>query len=266
MNSALAFGPTRGTPEVEHRKGAQRLSKLLGDLPVLMAAPFEGEEEDECAMQQVNSLIQALKDMPAATRGKIAEDLKSAGVRSVEIKRTSPKYDERIIGERIIMMDEPKVTQKVDDLNSLHWKRIDHYGNTGSWDVIRFEGQSWEQVEFLPWVGFGRKGSWLLDNVNDTILERARRLQNESQLKSGHLVITPKSHKYTLHRAEYLLPAALFAKTKSFQEFLAAVKSGAATHTESYWAPDHKPYLHACFGPIGLGDLISASSSASERF
>jgi len=148
----------------------------------MMAAPLE----DECAHQQLRSLIQTLKSMPTETQGRVVEDLKAAGIRSLEIKRTSPQNQQRII------------------------------------------------------------------NVENSILERAKRLQNDAKLSGGLLAITPRSQKYILHRLEYLARPIAGAKLHhgdhKFKEFLSFLQSGELEQTESVWTTENQPHLDACFG------------------
>lgn len=269
VNSALALGPTRDTPEAEARKGAQRLSQLLGGMPVMMATPLEdeGDKEDECAHQQLRSLIQTLKSMPTETRGRVVEDLKAAGIRSLEIKRTSPQNQQRIIGERIIVMGERKKRYRVDGINSSFARYEDSYGEVVYYDQLRLEEQSFSQAERLPSKGFEGEGGSLLHNVENSILERAKGLQNDAKLRGGLLAITPRSHKYILHRLEYLARPIAWAKLyhgdHKFKEFLSFLKSGELEQTESVWTTENQPHLDACFGSLSLGDLLSASPSAS---
>jgi hypothetical protein len=264
INTAHAFATSRDFPELEAQKAPGKLSKLLNEMPVLTPDTL-----DECGAEQIRSLTHALEDMSRKARAQVVAALRARGIHSIEFKDTSPLDHRRLIGEKIICMGKPKTGYWEDDINwtSRRWR--DLYPDTVSYDQLRFEGQSYGAAERLPKNGFRGPDGSLLHNVENAILERARKLQNESQLSGGLLAITPRSQKYILHRAEYLVRpvawAKLYHEDGQFQAFLSHLRAGEIDLKESVWTTEDEPYRQACARPLKLGDLMRTSDERTDQ-
>ncbi len=229
---------------------ALELSSRLGNMPVILVGPGPDSQEDLCLTQQLESLTKTLRGMSNESRLQIEEQLRDAGVRSLEIRRSSRANDKKILGERVLLVaSENMFGDKVN-----FW-----------WDRVRVEGQKTEDAEYFQ--GFNRSPSSkkTFNFLEKVIVERAKVNQNEFMLNRGNLVIHPRFNAYVLTNKEVEVSKTVYDQIRYLVDLERAIGQGNIYTSETKRYPQSSEFLMACFSPISLGDIVSAVESPAKK-
>jgi hypothetical protein len=228
---------------------ARELSKSLGNMPVILASPERGSERDQCLTHQLQSLAKTLRDMSLEERRQIEEQLRVAGVRSLEIKGSSRANQEKILGERVLLRSDPLNWET--DTASCTWVRIrDEKDEAGGEFFSGFSSLTHNQA---------------IDFLEKVIVDRAKLNQNSHRLNRGNLVIQPKFNAYVLINKEISVSYRAFPKIRNFAELENVLAIGSHTGLSVSRTPKSSEFLTACFSPVSLGDIVSSVESPVQK-